>query len=482
MNAPAALAPEQILRRWLLPLGVLALAAPVRLWAALRDQGLFWPDEIYQSLEQAHRLAFGNGLVPWEFQQGARSWLFPGLLGALFKAAALCGARDALTFVVLAKLAVVALGLVGVVAAMRLAQRLAGPSGALLAGSLCAFFPAMVVYGARCMTETVSGPLLVAAALLVLEPGVRRARLAAALAGVAVFLRYQNGLVAAGLLVLLLAQKRRADAMAYLQVAVAVGLAGGALDWATWGTPFKSFIEYVKFNVVEGKSKQWGVSAFYFYAAAAWTSTGPLLLLVLLGLALSVARARGLALLTAAFVLAHCLIPHKEYRFLMPILPLALALAGAGLARGFHALQLPRWPVVGLALAFGLVGLPQALAETFAQMGQYTDSAGGQRSVWHADEDVNLCLLDASRREDLCGLAVVGIHPAWMGGYTYLHRDVPIYFRVGAEERQRANYVAAPAGARLPDFTEVARHESFALYRREGACAPRPPGWMPLLP
>ena len=39
-----------------------------------------WPDEIFQSVEQAHRLVFGNGLIPWEYRDGLRSYIFPGLL------------------------------------------------------------------------------------------------------------------------------------------------------------------------------------------------------------------------------------------------------------------------------------------------------------------------------------------------------------------------------------------------------------------
>src|SRR5690348_10426874 len=37
------------------------------------------PDEVFQALEPAHRLVFGYGMVPWEFDYGARSWA----LGAL---------------------------------------------------------------------------------------------------------------------------------------------------------------------------------------------------------------------------------------------------------------------------------------------------------------------------------------------------------------------------------------------------------------
>ena len=62
-------------------LPVLALGALPQLWLAVSDQGVFWPDEIYQSLEQAHRFAFGFGVIPWEFAEGARSWLLPGAVG-----------------------------------------------------------------------------------------------------------------------------------------------------------------------------------------------------------------------------------------------------------------------------------------------------------------------------------------------------------------------------------------------------------------
>ena len=33
-----------------------------------------------QYLEQAHRLVFGAGMVPWEYEQGVRPWVFPLLI------------------------------------------------------------------------------------------------------------------------------------------------------------------------------------------------------------------------------------------------------------------------------------------------------------------------------------------------------------------------------------------------------------------
>src|SRR3954465_10825248 len=75
--------------------GGILTAAP-RIYLALNDHSVFWPDEIYQSIEPAHRVAFGYGLVSWEFRDGARSWLLPGLLSAVMKFAALFTSRSIL--------------------------------------------------------------------------------------------------------------------------------------------------------------------------------------------------------------------------------------------------------------------------------------------------------------------------------------------------------------------------------------------------
>ena len=82
-------------RRALAVLGAsLALGAAYRLYVAFTDDGIFWPDEIYQSLEPAHRLVFGYGLVPWEFIEGARNWTLPGFIAALLKFSAVLGLND----------------------------------------------------------------------------------------------------------------------------------------------------------------------------------------------------------------------------------------------------------------------------------------------------------------------------------------------------------------------------------------------------
>src|SRR5689334_24708516 len=77
-------------RRLALACVVLAAAA-LRLIPILFVPSLNYPDEIFQITEQAHRLVYGTGLVPWEFQLGIRSWILPGVVASLMEVARLVG-------------------------------------------------------------------------------------------------------------------------------------------------------------------------------------------------------------------------------------------------------------------------------------------------------------------------------------------------------------------------------------------------------
>ena len=62
---------------------VFAVAFAARLLPVFVFPGINHPDEVFQTVEQAHRLVFGDGLVPWEFVYGTRSWVLPGTLAGL---------------------------------------------------------------------------------------------------------------------------------------------------------------------------------------------------------------------------------------------------------------------------------------------------------------------------------------------------------------------------------------------------------------
>jgi GPI mannosyltransferase 3 len=459
---------------------VLGLAALPRLWAAWFDHGVFWPDEIFQSLEQGHRLAFGYGVRPWEFQRGARSWVFPGLLAGLLRLGAWLGLDSGRSLVLLAKTTMAALSLLGVYLAMRLARALAGRPAALITGVFAGFFTASILLGSRCLAETVSAPAVMGIVLLTRREG-RNVQLAAgALAGLAIYLRYQNGLIAGGLLLIVLSERRYRDALAYSCMLGVVGVLGGMLDWFTLGKPFQAFRMYLWFNLYKSADK-FGASPFGYYAEVAWNIAGPAFLIIAAGFVLGVRLAPKLAALVLAYILIHCLVPHKEFRFLMPVLPLGLAISGAGL---WSALQRARHatPIAAL-LAIGSAAwmLYSATQLTWGTLGFPSDR--GARSPWHSGEGINRLLWSLGEKPDVCGVMVTGESYGWIGGYSYFHRDVNMYPGTSPQERAAANYLIAPDGEPAPaSYRKVDQRREFALLRREGGCAPPPPGYRRDLP
>lgn len=448
-----------------------------RLWAAWFNQSIFWPDEVYQSLEPAHTLVFGYGWIPWEWQDGARSWVFPAFFAGLWKVALLLGVSSAQALVLIARTSMALLGAAGVLFAMRFAERLSGRVAGVVAGLFTALFPALLVYSGRGMTEMASGPLLVLAALLALSSDRRRLLLAGGCAALTIYLRYQNGLLALSLLVWLCARRRWRDAAWFAASATAVGLAGGVLDWITWGAPFHSFIAYARFNLGGEAAQHYGAPPWTYYLTTAWTATGPAILVVVAGLVVAARRNAGLVLVLLVSFFALSLVPHKEYRFVMPLVPLALGLAGAGigdaLARTRSSLA---WALAGVLVIASAVSMPiRAVNTTFAEMGQWTFRPQlGSRSPWVHHDGINKLLWVAGERPDLCGIAVPEAW-AWIGGFSYLHRDVPFMTKLTQVELPAANYLISESGKSIPEgYQHVASSEGYMLVRRDGACRPLP--------
>ncbi|CAD5115662.1 DgyrCDS4617 [Dimorphilus gyrociliatus] len=66
---------------WTLFLGLLAF----RCINALMIQTFYVPDEYWQSLEVSHNMAFGYGYLTWEWKAGLRGYSYPTLFAALYK-------------------------------------------------------------------------------------------------------------------------------------------------------------------------------------------------------------------------------------------------------------------------------------------------------------------------------------------------------------------------------------------------------------
>lgn len=466
-----------------LALAAAVAAVLVRLRFGLGEHGLYWPDEIYQSLEPAHRLVFGYGLVAWEFVEGARNWALPGFIAGLLVVARAVGLdtpQEYLPFV-RGAFALIAGGTTWAV--WRLGRALgAHPLAAAAAALAFALAGPLLYFGHRAMSETASAlpvALGFAFAFEALERGERwRLWLGASLLGIAVLLRLHNGVFCVGLLAILLSRRRPKMAAEAFAVLCVWALAYGLLDKLTWGGWFHSALKYLQFNLIEGKAAQWGTAPFFWYADVLWRAMPALLVALLFGALCAAPRAPGLLLTTVAFFLLHAWTPHKELRFLLPMMPVWCALAAAG-AGWLGARMGERWALGG-ALVLFVATLPSLLRApklTFGELGAY-ENLKPQASAWGDFADLNRLLLRAHGQPDLCGLKLESAHQAWSGGFTYLHRDVPFYAANGPPRHSgHFNYVITSGGP----GPVVAREGRHVLVRIADGCRPDP-GYAARLP
>ncbi len=471
-----AVAPSIGVVAWL----AVASGGLLRLWLAFDDHSIYWPDEIYQSLEQAHRLTFGSGLIPWEFRDGARSWLMPGFIAGIWKLASMLGVSSSLHFILLARLLMVASSIATLWLVAGVSTRLGGARAGWVSAAALAMMPISVVFGYRAMTETLSTPFVILGVLYLLDGTQRKAMLAGIATTVATLLRYQNGIFSIAFVVWLVLQRRVRHAHAFIVASAVVACLGGILDWLTWGSPFHSLISYIEFNLVANGASSFGVERAWYYAESLWDSVGlPTAVWAAFAIA-GAMRAPALALIPVAYLALHSAVPHKELRFISPSLPLFAVLVGLGADRAYCFFE-RRSAVWWAILAIGLAGTAWSLPTlSYGRLGQYRGTPRAARVVWNAEEDVNLLLAKAGERSDLCGLATLGTRAAFTGGYTYFHRSVPlVYGNRLCDAAPSVNYVLARKDLAtmpvVPDgYAVVQERGSAALYRRDGECAPLP--------
>ncbi len=459
----------------------LIVGAALRLWLALHDDGLFYPDEIFQSLEPAHWLAFGYGLLPWEYLDGARSWGLPGLIAGLLELCRAFRLDDPHAYVLVVRLSFCAVGVATAWASWRLARAFGAsePRAAVGAALFALVFPA-VYFAPRAMSETACAlPATLGFALAVAPGAGRRDRLVgASLLGLAVLLRLQAGVFCAGAALTLAARALRTKRWRpFLECTGTLGLwafALGLLDRLTWGDWFHTARVYLEFNLISNGAARFGTAPFGYYAQVLWQSCG--LAIVAFGLLalLSVRRAPGAFLTAAAFFLLHCFVEHKESRFILPLLPFVGALAALGLEE-LSRLAPPRVELVAGVVALSwLVPAARLTDHTLGELGQ---GFSPQSAALDFGGPVDRLLFAAHGRPDLCGLKVEDTHLAWTGGYAYFHRELPLYYPSGPDRASgRYNYVIAPV-ARARGGAVVAREGDEALIRLGARCSPDAGYW-----
>jgi GPI mannosyltransferase 3 len=450
---------------------LLGSAFALRIGLAVGSPNIFFPDEIFQTLEPAHRLVYGYGVISWEWRLGIRSWVFPTFLAGVMRATAWMGTESS-GYLLGTAIVLSLISLITIWFGYAWAKRASGKTAAIIAALACSFFFGFVYFAPKALYEVVAAHVLLPGLYLGVygeKLGERkRMFLAGFLCALAACLRMQLLPALLFAMVYFCYPRWRARIPAVAAGAAVPVLFFGAVDWITWSYPWQSFILYFKENVVSGPGKELTlVQPWYWYALVLLVLLGPAVLLLFHG----ARRSPFLAIFCAIVVVSHSVIPHKEIRFIYPILAPAITLAAMGIVdlldeikAGMKFLENPGW-VVAIGVAFLFVSSALLAAHC----------ADWYKTRWGDGAFDRL-----GREPALCG---VGIYRAiwWQsGGYTHLHRDVPIIPLESAAQLAKDapafNALIAPADSPgLPSgFVRSQCWQGVCLYERPGACAAAP--------
>jgi phosphatidylinositol glycan class B len=445
------------------------LAVLLRLAVVVHSPSVYRPDEIFQNTEPAHRLAFGPAVVTWEWRVGIRSWVLPVFLAGVMRATSWMGAGSSgYLFGIALVMSLISLSTVWFGFAW--ADRASGRAAAIMAGFGCTVWWELVYMGPRTFSEVLAAHMLLPGLYLGVWTGAekidwkRRLFLAAVFCGLALCWRIQlaPAVGVAALYFCRLDWRKRIPIVAAGLLLPVLGF--GLVDAITWSHPFQSFYLYFYVNLVQGKSTTFGIEPWYWYVVRLARHLGPVLLFACMG----ARRSPFLAWIAVIMLASHSLISHKEIRFLYPMIPILITLAALGVVESADIFSAV-WKIpISSRLLTGLGMAMFLLVSIFlgSKFPDWSHFSGPLTAFKHLSPDSTLC--GVATNDSLWGLS---------GGYTYLHRNVPLLlFPTNASARQVAGSVNAivsdgplediPAG-----FQSQGCWKNVCTYKREGTCA-----------
>ena len=445
---------------------VLLVAFALRLVFARWADLPLHPDETYQYYEQAYRLVHGYGLIPWEYVFGIRSWLIPLSLAGLLVVADALGLDqpDEYAFFLKTVLSLISLSLP--IAMYRLGQVLWNEQAAIFSLLLGSFWHHFLYVAHKPMPGILAMYGLVWLILLMVRPQTRARMFAfGLLLGLVFALRYQLVPVL-GLLWLIALYRLRGAALGLMLAgnALALALAGG-LDWIFWGGFLSSFIDNFRLNFLYDIASNFGEQEALFYAKRLLVETGGLFAFGLIGVALLWPRIWPVALALAIGVLAFHIPAHKELRFVLWILPLALI--GAAVLTAWLGARGARWNIAApLLLCLWAGAVTVGFSARYLGVLPWQPTLRDGAAVMHA----------LGRSPDVTGVDFRTPSLPWWHtpGYYALGKPVPLYLwgwdpdLPEATRLAHASHIVTEAGSAAPEgYTQISRHGMFTLWQSQ---------------
>jgi hypothetical protein len=303
---------------------IIGVSLLLRLVNAVAHPGFSTGDDVEIHMMTLARL-LGHTWTAWNLRSPFYPMTF--LYPAQFTAFQL-GWTDVGSLVLAGRLVVVALATVTVWVVYRIAWRLTSHAPtALLAAAFAACSRLHLWFGGSEFPRPVAAAFIAGAFYLLLVDRRRSVAIAGVLLGIGGSLRFGELLFMVPAALQLFLEQRHRDAVILALAGVATAaIVLGAADWLYWGTPFFSLKNIFDYTVIQGQSSRgYQPLWFYFTNAGEWTS-----LVVLLLAAIGTWLDRRLAIWVWLPILLLSALPHKEARYMIPVLPIVAVAAAVG--------------------------------------------------------------------------------------------------------------------------------------------------------
>ena len=426
----AALEPNRPVWRFLPHLLVTAFG--LRALLALSGDFTLHPDETNQYLESAHRLVFGNGITQWEMFYGARSWLLPGFIAGWLKLFEVVGLSQPFWYIGGIKLVFCAVSLLVPLGMYLYGRRHFGETAARVALVAGVFWYEMIGFAHKPILEVLSSaPLMVLLALYV-RPGPEKPRDIWLAAFLAVFLSVMRLQYAPVSLLFFMAFFMRTQRKILITVAAAVFfLAFGVFDALTWNSvPFHSYLNNIRLNL-NFPFEKFPLNPAYQYILWLVIASAGMGVLCMTAALRNMRRYWLLLAVIAVIVLVHSIFSsHKEYRFIIAIVPLWLLIGSDMLTKLVSRAKHPQRMTGMAAAVFALVSVAGILNALPYQDDVYHSIFGnGKHTVRFLRDQppIFAAYRYLSGAPDVSGVWQADSPYANTPGYYYLHRKVPFY-------------------------------------------------------
>ncbi|CAL2033524.1 unnamed protein product [Caenorhabditis brenneri] len=298
----------------------------------------FVPDEVYQSAEVAHHLVYGTGHLSWEWRHSLRSFFHPAIIALILKLLNLLSLDSQILVYHVPRLAHALLFALADLSFYKICLRLCKTQG-IADNSFLAYLSSWFVF--YCSPRTLSNSLETSLTLIALNwfPFEGKSYKGStwpyiALGVLTIVIRPTVSLLwlVFGLHHLCYSPNPiRLVLRTVLPVSLPILIGTSVIDSWAYGKPTIPLWNFLQFNVVQGGSALFGVHPWHWYIvsgipAVLTVQTIPIIV-GLLGP--NIFRPSLLPFFATTFYIAvHSLLPHKEQRFLLPIIPLMCIYAG----------------------------------------------------------------------------------------------------------------------------------------------------------